>query len=450
MGVFQDLGRVPGVVRILTSQVTAKFPFGMLSIAIMLHIELTFGNYTSAGIVLAFVSIGQGIAGPITSRWMGYWGMRPVLILTSIVSATAMVVIALVPLPLLVTGAVGFAMGISTPPVTAAVRTLYPKLVPGNQVAPLFSLDAALQEIIWIIGPVLAVFIAAWSSTSLGLLVAAFFMIAGGAWFISAPQLGFVKIPPARRRLGAVLTRSTVLLSTVTGFLFVASFAAIELAVVSIYGHEGIEAGIVLGFFALGSLIGGITLGKREPGPWSLTIRSSIVLLGTALCLVSDEMWWLCLVLFIGGIGTAPMISALFTMVSATVKFSETAESYGWMQTGHLVGAAAGSAIAGIFIDRVGHTGGVLIATLFMMLTVVVAATTHRFIPDLRGVDATPIPDTEPILIPVMLPTEPIQLPTPLPERIDDGQPDLAPDTDTSGTQSGLDETGNEKPKSRS
>ena len=420
MGVFQDLGRVPGVFRVLASQLTAKFPFGMLSIAVMLHIELTYGDYTSAGIVLAFVSVGQGIAGPITSRWMGAWGMRPVLILTSLTSASAMTLIALLQFPLPATAILAFVMGISTPPITAAVRTLYPKMVPGNQVAPLFSLDAALQEIIWIIGPVLAVFIAAWGNTSLGLLIAAGFMVAGGAWFISSPELGLVRIPRARRRLGAVLTRPTVSLSTIIGFLFIASFAALELGIVSIFGHDGMEAGIVLAFFALGSLVGGVTLGKRAPGPWALAIRASIVLVGTALCLVTLNMWWLCAVLFIGGIGTAPMISALFTMVSSTVKFSETAESYGWMQTGHLIGAAAGSAIAGIAIDAVGPRGALVISVIFLVLAVGVSASTTRWIPDLRGVDATPIPDTEPIQIPVDLPTEPLTLPMTIVKPEDD------------------------------
>lgn len=384
----------------------------MISIAMMLHIEHIFGDYTSAGIVLACLSIGQGIAGPITTRWMGVWGMRQVLILTSIVSATALTVIATITAPLMVTGAIAFVMGISTPPITAAVRTIYPKLVPGHQVAPLFSFDAALQEIVWIVGPVLAVFIAAGGNTMLGLLVAAGFMIAGGAWFISAPQIGLVRIPKSRRRLGAVLTRPTVLLSTIIGFLFVASFAAIELGIVSIFGQGGIESGIVLGFFALGSLLGGITIGKNAPGPWSLALRSVIVLAGTALCLVSFNMWWLCAVLLVGGFGTAPMISALFTMVSSTVKFSETSESYGWMQTGHLIGAALGSAIAGIAIDASGPLGAIWVSTGFLVLTVMVSGFAVKWAPDLRGgVDATPIPDTEPIQIPVDLPSEPMTLP---------------------------------------
>lgn len=378
----------------------------MLSIAVMLHIEFSFGDYTSAGIVLAAMSIGQGIAGPILSRWLGVWGMRPVLLLTTAVSASAMVAVALVDLPLAPIAIIAFIMGITTPPVTASARTLYPKMVPGQHVAPLFSLDAALQEIIWIIGPVLAVFIAAFISPPIGLLVAAAFMVLGGIWFVTAPQLGKVRIPRARRRLGAVLTHRTVLTSTVIGFLFVASFASFEIGIVSIYGNAGIESGIILAVFSIGSLVGGVTIGRRAPGPWSLAIRSLIVFLGTFPVLFTADAVWICVIVFVGGLGVAPMISSLFTMVSSSVKFSETAESYGWMQTGHLIGAAVGSAIAGVAIDAVGYVGGILVAVIFLALTVGASVVTVRWIPDLRGREATPIPDTEPIMMPVQPPKD--------------------------------------------
>lgn len=400
MGIYRDLARTPGVLRILLSQLTARFPFGMLSITMLLHIEMQYGNYTSAGVILAAQSVGQAIAGPLTSRLMGRLGMRTVLSVTTALCAGMLILIALTMLPLTVLTVIAFLMGLSTPPVTPAVRTIYPKMVPGNQVSALFSLDASAQEIIWIIGPVMAVVVSTQISTVWGLLVAAVFMAGGGLWFILCPEPGRVRIPPSRRRLGAVLTRPTVVISTVIGFLFVASFAAIETGVVAAFGHGGIQAGIVLAVFSAGSIVGGFILGHRELTPWSMTVRSSIVLLGTAACLFSMNPVWLCIVLFLGGLGVAPMLAALFTIVSSTVKFSETAEAYGWVGTGQLVGVALGSAIAGVAIDAGGATGGVLVSTLFLAATVIASIISIRWIPDLRGRDASPIPDTAPIQMP--------------------------------------------------
>jgi len=80
-----------------------------------------------------------------------------------------------------------------------------------------------------------------------------------------------------------------------------------------------------------------------------------------------------------------------------SVKFSETAEAYGWINTGQLIGAAAGSAVAGFLIDGVGATGAYVAATAFCAAGVLVSAVFVRGFPDLRGRDSSPIPDTEPV-----------------------------------------------------
>ncbi|MBL5972985.1 MAG: MFS transporter [Candidatus Leucobacter sulfamidivorax] len=400
MGIYRDLGRNPGVYRILLAQLTARVPFGMLTIILLLHIQLVYGNYTSAGIILAALSIGQAISGPLSSRLMGVLGMRRVLIVTTLISAAMLILVALTRFPLPLVACFSLLIGLTTPPIMPAVRAIYPKLVPDRQVTALFSLDATAQEIIWVVGPVLAVFVSTQISTAWGLLVAAAFLFGGGLWFVLSPELGRVRLPKSRGRLGAVLTRPTVIVSTVIGFFFVASFTSLEAGIVSVYGHDSIESGIVLAVFSVGSIMGGLTLGHREIRPQTLLVRTLMVTAGTALCLISQETWWLCIAGFLAGIGVAPALAALFTIVSATIRFSETAEAYGWLGTGHLVGAAAGSAVAGIVIDLLGPAGGILVAVGFLIATVAAAAVTVPWVPDLRGRSADPIADTEPIGIP--------------------------------------------------
>ena len=400
MGIYRDLARQPGVVRVLIAQLTARFPFGMLSIILLLHIELVYGNYSSAGVILAAFSVGMAISGPLSSRYMGIFGMRQVLAFTTLISTILLVVIALTSLPLAAVAVLTFLFGLSTPPVTPAVRTIYPNMVPGNQVSALFSLEASTQEIIWILGPVAAVVISIQISTVWGLLVAAAFLFGGGVWFLLSPEVGDANLPQAKRRLGAVLTRPTVLVSLTLGFFFVASFAAIEAGVVAAFGHSGMQSGVILAVFSVSSIIGGLLIGHRPLTPWSMVFRSLIVLGGTSLCVVSLDAVWLGVALFIAGFGVAPMLAALFTIVSATVKFSETAESFGWVGTGQLVGVAVGSAIAGIAIDAVGALGGVLVSVGFLVATVIVAIGSVRWVPDLRGKDAVPLQDTTPIELP--------------------------------------------------
>ena len=397
MSSYRDLLRTPGVARIIAAQLTARFPFGMLSLAFLLHIEQVTGSYGAAGLVLAATSIGQAIAGPLTSRWMGVWGIRKVLLLTLVVCAVSVTTIALVPMSVPAYMAVGLVAGLSTPPVQPAVRTIYPKLVTSQQLTPLFSLDASAQEIIWVLGPVVTTFVSTQVGTVWGIVLAAAIMIVGCLWFIFSPEVGRVRIPRSRRKLGQVLKRPPVLLATVVGFLLIGACSAVEAGVVATFGHDGLEAGIVLAIFSVGSLAGGLALGHTPIGPYALARRIFIVFAGLAVASLFLNAWWLSVTLFVAGIGIAPALAVLFAIVSASVKFSDTAEAYGWVGTGQLIGAAMGSAAAGFLIDGSGAVGAFWVAGIFALFGFVIPWAGHRWHPDLRGRDASPIPDTEPI-----------------------------------------------------
>jgi MFS family permease len=369
----------------------------MLSLAFLLHVEQETGSYGAAGLVLAATSLGQAIAGPLTSRLMGRFGMRPVLITTLAVCVTGVVAIGVLPLTVPLYMGVGLIVGLSTPPVQPAVRTIYPKMVNSRQLTPLFSLDASAQEIIWVVGPVVTTFVATQVGTVWAILLAAVMMVIGGIWFISSPELGRVRIPRSKRGFGTVLARPPVLLATVVGFLLIGACAAIEAGVVAVFGDDGAEAGIVLAIFSIGSLGGGLFLGHVPIGPWSTARRMFIVFFGTALAAFGMSFPWLSVTLFIAGIGIAPALAVLFAIVSASVKFSDTAEAYGWVGTGQLIGAALGSALAGFLIDGYGPQGAFWAAASIAFVGFLVPLLARRWHPDLRGRDASPIPDTEPV-----------------------------------------------------
>jgi MFS family permease len=398
---YWTLLKTPGVARLIAAQLTARFPFGMLSLAFLIHIEHVYDSYGSAGLVLGAMSIGQAIAGPLTSRLMGRWGMRPVIIATIAICASAIVVMALLVLPIWGLMVIGLVAGLTTPPIQPAVRTIYPKIVNSRQLTPLFSLDASAQEIIWVLGPVIATFVAIQISSVAGILLAAAFLVGGGIWFVVLPEVGRVRIPRSRRKLGAVLKRPPVLLSTIVGFMLVAACSAVEAGVVAAFGHGSADSGWVLGIFAIGSLVGGLALGHAPIGPWALAGRMLIVTIGLSLATLGLSFWWLAATLLLAGIGIAPAFAVLFGIVSASVKFSDTAEAYGWVGTGQLMGAALGSATAGFMIDHNGAGSAILVAAGFAALGTLIPALGRRWHPDLRGRDAGPIPDTAPIQIQV-------------------------------------------------
>ncbi|WP_308493421.1 MFS transporter [Microbacterium terrisoli] len=397
MAGYRDLLRTPGVGRIIAAQLTARFPSGMTSLALLMHIEHVTGTYGAAGLVLAAASVGQAVSGPITSRWMGRWGMRRVLTLTMVVCAIALAGIGLFTLSISAYMALGLVSGLSTPPVQSAVRTIYPKMVNSRQLTPLFSLDASLQEIIWILAPVVITLVATQISTVVGIMLIVVILLAGGSWFILSPELGRVRIPRSRHRFGLVLARPAVLLATVMGFLLIGACAAVEAGVIATFGEGGLEAGLVLAIFSIGSLAGGLVSGGIAIGRWAMARRMAVVAGGLVVTTLSLSVWWLSGSLLVAGIGVAPALAVMFAMTTASVKFSDTAEAFGWVGTGQLIGAAAGSAIAGFLIDGSGPRGAYLTAAAFAVVGLIVAVLCVRGFPDLRFRDAAPMPDTEPV-----------------------------------------------------
>lgn len=396
---YADLLKTRGVGRIISAQLAARLPSGMISLAYLLHVERIFDSYGLAGLVLATTSLGQAVAGPLTSRMMGRLGMRPVIAITIVIAALSMAGIAFLVMPIGWYMVVGFIGGLSTPPIQPAVRTIYPTMVNSKQLTPLFSLDASAQEIIWIAGPVVTTFLAIQVSTQVAIVVAGILLIGGGIWFLSCREVGTVSIPPSRNKMGVVLRKPPVLLATVVGFLLIGAAAAVEVAVVSVFGHSGPEAGFVLAIWAIGSIIGGLALGGVQIGPWALAVRMFAVFVGLALSGMILSFWWIAGALLIAGAGIAPALAVMFAIVSSSVKFSDTAEAYGWMGSGQLVGAALGSAVAGFAIDGFGSTGGFVAATIFAFVGFLVPVFWKSAHPDLRGRDAAPMADTEPIRI---------------------------------------------------
>ena len=294
----------------------------------------------------------------------------------------------------------GLLTGLSTPPIQSAVRTIYPKLVNSSQLTPLFSLDASLQEIIWILAPVVITLVSTQIGTTQGLLLVAAFLVGGCSWFILSPEVGRVRIPRSRRAFGLVVLKPPVLLATVIGFLLIGACSAVEVGVVATFEHGSLEAGLVLAVFAVGSLVGGLSFGHIPIGPWAMARRLAIVTVGLALTMVMLNAYWLGGTLLIAGIGIAPALAVMFAITTASVKFSETAEAFGWAGTGQLIGAAAGSAIAGFLVDSTGGAqGAYLAAALFAVIGLIVSIVFVRAFPDLRHRDPSPFPDTEPVAV---------------------------------------------------
>ncbi|WP_396926806.1 MFS transporter [Mycolicibacterium sp.] len=368
MRAYAELIRVPGVVNVTASQLFARLPLGMLSLAILLHVQARTGSFAVAGAVVACTSIGEAIAMPMTSRLLGRVGMVATLVSAAVVNGICMLALAFVHVPGPVLMELGFLIGASVPPLLPAVRSLYPQMVPGEGLRALFALDTTAQELIWVIGPVAATFLASAISTAIPLLFSAGVTVVGTAWFLLSARRLKPRIDRSVVAFGRVLVNPAVILAMVASLALVASFMALEVGVLALFGNHNLSAGVALGVASLGSLIGGVLFGHRHLGVRGLATSMTVVAAGTAVFGLVDGWALQLTALFASGLGFAPALAALYVMVSREIAEHSAAEAFGWLNSGALVGGAMGTAIGGVVVDRYGSFAVIMVSAALALI----------------------------------------------------------------------------------
>ncbi len=377
----------PGVARVMGTQLLARFAFGMMSLAIVLHVQQIYHSYTIAGIALGAETVGAAISGPLIARRLSAWGPRRVLRIVSSTSSATLLFIAFFHGAEIWTILACLIVGLTSPPIQQIARSVYPSLITAKQTSYLFSLDATLQEFLWVFGPVLATLITAtYNSTSAVIFMAAV-QIVGTFLFSKNPEIGEMKIPKSKRRLGGILRKPIVQATVLINLFLVSSFGGAEVGTVAVLGIA--PSGIVIAALSLGSIIGGFAFGHRAKTKWALMKFVTIVLVGYAAVFFNPtDLVWITICWFVSGLGVAPAFATMASMISVSFGTADSAEAYGWANTGQLLGYALGAAIAGIVIDNLASEAAWFVTGVSGALAVLVTIATVRFNPPLNNKDA--------------------------------------------------------------
>jgi MFS family permease len=372
MSSYSALFRTPGFLRVITSQLYARFPFGMMTLAFVMHIQHVHHSYAVAGLALGADTIGAAISGPVLGRLLGKYGTSRVLITTASIGAAAIAGIGLLNAPPVAMIAMALVVGLTSPPIQTAARTIYPTLVKKKDLPAVYSLDATSQELIWVIGPVLATVLAAQVNTSFVVVLMAAIQVTGAIWFCSNKEVNQMVIPTPNRKMGGVLTNKVVLTTAILGLLLIGGFSGVEVGTVAVVPKA--LAGVVIGALSLGSIVGGLALGNRVKSRWSLSWLLSLILVGYLLLWIAPtNAVWISICLFIAGVGVAPSLGILGAAIASNLRPGDAAEANGWASTGQLMGYSAGAALSGIAIDSVSDTSAFLVSVVFGVGAILVA-----------------------------------------------------------------------------
>lgn len=336
----------------------------MVTLAIVLLIAGRTGSYGLAGTVSAAYMVATAVTSPAIARLIDAWGQAKVIVPAVVVFAAGMggLIIAVerswpTPVPHIL-AAIG---GAAYPPVGACVRARWAAALGESEALhTAYSLEAVIDEAVFMAGPVLVTVLATSVNETLGIAVVIVFALGGGAWLASLRTTeplarGSNRVSAETEAMGWGWLSLLVLAAVCLGALF-GSTEVITVAFAQEHGHRGL-AGALLAAWASGSLIAGIITGSVH---WKASALRRYRLGAVAMACVMLPLPFvgtiplMALVLFLAGFAISPTLVACVSLVQTHVPASRLTEGITWVMTGIGLGVAPAAAIAGRLIDDYG------------------------------------------------------------------------------------------------
>jgi len=180
--------RAPQVARLLAASTVGRLPLAAAPVALLLFARERW-SIGVAGLLVGAYTVGLATGGPVLARIADRWRQPPVLGAAVAASTVGFVVLAALHPPLGVAVAAVFVAGAGAPPFEAGLRVLWRDLQPPEQVRTAYTLDIAVQELIFIAGPLVSVAAVAVGGPGAGLYATAALQLLGTAWFGTAPAV---------------------------------------------------------------------------------------------------------------------------------------------------------------------------------------------------------------------------------------------------------------------
>lgn len=354
--------RTPGALAFVAAGFVARLPMSMVGLGAVLLVRAATGSYALAGAVSATFALATALGPPQTGRLIDRFGQRRVLVpVLAIHVAGVLGLLAAVGLdaPRPVLFACALVAGAAFPAMGSLVRARWTALLRGGQgLQTAFALESVLDDVIFVIGPVLATTLATTVAPAAGLLAALAFVLVGGAAFVAQRA---TEPPVARgRRPGGTALRIpglAVLALVLLGLGGV--FGTLEVAMVAFAEERGHAAltGPLLALHALTSAVAGILYGARR---WTLSpdrrllVAVAAMWLGTVPLALAGELGTMAVALVISGVTISPLLIAGFQLVEVLVPRAALTEGFAWLSSSIGVGVALGFALGGRVAESAG------------------------------------------------------------------------------------------------
>jgi MFS family permease len=394
LGSYLRLLRTPGAKGFSGAGFVARMPLSMIGIGTVLLVERATGSYAIAGTVSATGAFVQALGSPVLARLIDRHGQDKVALPTALASASAMVGLILavrLHAPDWIFYLCAALAGALMPSIGSMVRARWSRIYSGTATLhTAYAFESVVDEVVFLIGPVLVTFLTTSVAPSSGLSAVAVFLASGSVALCLQRSTQPEPVPATRHGrsggLGAVgvpVVRVLLLVFIGTGTLF-GSVEVITVAFAQEHGHEA-AAGLLLAVYALGSMVAGIAFGAihlSTPLPKKLLVLLLAMAVTAALLPLSGSLWMLAGLLLLAGFTIAPTLITAFALVEALVPAALLTEGLAVENTGLALGVTLGGAVGGPLIDEFGAQHAYVLSSAGAVAAFLLAALLRR---GLRG-----------------------------------------------------------------
>ena len=351
--------RVPGSATLAFWGTAGRLPIAMRSISILILISAVTKSLGSAGAVSAAMLITQGLVSPAIGWLADRYGQRRVLLATwpaHALGIALLVALILLKAPLWALIIAAVAAGCTAVSFGSLMLARWATLVEGAMLRTAYALESMLEEIVFLVGPLLVAVLVSAVHPAAGL-VACGVLTTIGSIAVASHRRSEPVIEPALdqapdRRSRRVITRPgiRVLMGCYagTGFLL----GALDVTMIAFARDRSAPwlGGVLLALVAAGSFTGGAVYGAVDwhpPKARLLVITTGLLALGVIPLAFANSFLIMGFLAVIAGAAIAPALIAGTTLLQSLAPKGSLSEAFSWLTSTGAVGIALGTAAAG-------------------------------------------------------------------------------------------------------
>ncbi len=358
MGRYREFLTIRGVRPLLFASTFGRLAYSMVSLAIFFQVQSVTGSVGAAGIAVGLSSgLGALTAGPRGLLVDRFGQTRPLIAFVPAYTVSCLL-LAFVARDVVSAIVLSGLIGLTAPPINISIRPLWLDIVGQERVRTAYSIDTAYQNMVMLLGPVIATLVALNLSPRVGIAAVGVSMLIGGS-LLGLNAHSRTWVPEDREHGEKGLLRSPAIrLLALEGAVMglSAGFITIGVPALATLTDEQSLAGPVMSAMGVGAIIGTLWAGAKATRIAPMNgLRASTALFAVALLPLAFVPigGWMMLVVLVAWMFIGPANVFYLEVIDIVRPRGTAVAALGalWMIEG--AGMAIGNAVGGALAESV-------------------------------------------------------------------------------------------------